>query len=406
MKKLTLALLIGIAPASTIVYADNIIRTNAPILKGSEWNPGPDHIGPWEVQDRQCSTWTPDGSTKSTSEVFKQNQTCDLIETRLIQSMLINDKGITKPSGDPREETRHSTNAEANTRDYSVSLSDWSDTQVTCQSWSPDPSTYGEGEVFTQTGSNCEVAQARERSEAYSLDGSTWTSTLNTIENQTLVNQTRTREAIGTDNTRNSAIRILNPVEGVSGIYTIDAGPKGTFQAYVDMTTEGGNWILVERWTSAVGSYFYMADAVVKGTPIKSYTNNATSYPVIKSGVYNTSSSVLLKSGNTTWAKTMGNWQVFQTFDKSHSFDSNGFDVKLSTGATRKMFHIRAGWREVQSVNTAHLGFMETWGPSGMCGGSGTGKGKYCPAMWPTEYAYHFDTNASIVKEIYIKSNN
>ena len=48
-----------------------------------------------------------------------------------------------------------------------------------------------------------------------------------------------------------SEYTILNAQDGVDGIYRV-AGPDGEeFDAYCDMTTDGGHWILIARWAAS-----------------------------------------------------------------------------------------------------------------------------------------------------------
>ena len=114
-----------------------------------------------------CGTWSPNPSTVTTNTTFTQTASCSTDQTRTRQDRVISSAtGEVKNSGAVVNETQ--TIAQGASRSYGVTLSAWSGSTVTsCASWSPDPSTYNAGQVFTQTGASCSLPQTRTRTENY-----------------------------------------------------------------------------------------------------------------------------------------------------------------------------------------------------------------------------------------------
>ena len=95
---------------------------------------------------------------------------------------------------------------------------------------------------------------------------------------QISTNLTHSQEATGT---KTAFLTIVNPVQGQNGIYQITDGKNGTFPAYVNMTDDGGKWILIARWTASPSGTVTFNNFAVKGNSITTYTNSSASYPVI-----------------------------------------------------------------------------------------------------------------------------
>lgn len=401
-----IAISVALALASGTIYASNIIRTSAPIQQGESWSDGPKVLGAWITTDRQCSAWSP--STSTPEIPFSQGQSCDWSQVRTVQETQISSSGQTRPKGDPSSEEQTILAAEMLHRTYLISNSAWIDGVVSCGTWSPDPATVAVDQEFTQTGSNCEVEQVRTVTESLKNTGDAdFSVALTKSETQHLTNQSRTRNSIGTKVQANDYLKVLNAVPGVNGIYTIDSGAKGTFPAYVDMTTDGGYWILAVNFTTAVPSSAngrLHRDIDVKGLPIRGYTSSAATYPIIKDGTINTAEYGMLKNGNATWTNRYGSWQVMSTFEPAFVFSQAGFPVRTSTGDTKTMWHKGGGWSttEVASGGYDYFGFNMTWGNSGPCGGAGVTGSKVCPYLF-TSYAYHFDYTAQ--KQYFLKAN-
>lgn len=196
-------------------------------------------------------------------------------------------------------------------------------------------------------------------------------------------------------------LKVVNPKPGVDGIYQIDAGVGGKFDAYVDMTSDGGHWILVAHWVSGAATRYY-SDVVTKGLPINSYTQNAGSYPVIPTGVQNTADRALFKSLNSTWRASYGDWQSFSTFSPGQVLPSEGFNALTSTGLTKPLFGSDAGWNNFYAVEASPFGLWTQRGNGGVCGGANVAGKPVCPGLRPY-YGAHFDWSS--VKQLYLKAN-
>ncbi len=196
-----------------------------------------------------------------------------------------------------------------------------------------------------------------------------------------------------------SMYSVVDPVAGVSGIYTVIA-PDGTpFNAYVDMVTDGGFWILSHRWISLNEAYTYN-DMVVAGRPIKSVTTDASIYPCIPSGFVCATPYILLKHTESRWVASMTEWVKFSPLAPNTKLGSTGFEAINANGDNIRLYGRSAGWRTDNSMDDP-FGIMTEWGPYGLCGGQYVVKGAICPVAYPNPSGSHFDN--SNVKEIYYK---
>jgi len=246
MKKLNIALLTSVSFLSMTALAENILRVTAPVNKAVEvsWSAGQTQYTPWQNTSVDCSAWSPNPASYTESALFEQTQACNIQQSRQVQKTLTSSAGQTKPDGEPlTEQQQISRNA---ARDYKIHTTEWVDGSYTCTNWTPLPSTVDEGKTFTQTASDCVVNQSRTRTESVKPEGGEAFQLVSSMtENKQLTGQTKSRDSVGTKALATNYMKVVNPVLGVNGIYTIDAGSQGTFQAYVDMTTDGGHWILV-----------------------------------------------------------------------------------------------------------------------------------------------------------------
>jgi len=206
----------------------------------------------------------------------------------------------------------------------------------------------------------------------------------------------------------NSYLKIVNP-QASSGIYNVTNGQGGTFPAYVDMSMDGGYWLLIARWTNYPASAGDKSfnNVVVKGQNLATYTMDATNYPVVPSGYSNTSTRALFASGNATWVSRYGQWQSFNTFASGSTINSGGFSVSTPLGA-KTLYAVVTGWASDGTTSapmSSVFGLWTAYGNGGDCGGAGiVTPNRICAALSNGLQANHLDYTS--VKSLYIKASN
>lgn len=211
---------------------------------------------------------------------------------------------------------------------------------------------------------------------------------------------------------RKTILSIVNPIPGSSGIYNIIDDAGNTFPAYVDMSIDGGYWILVARWTgwlsSAVpASRLRFKQTIVKNQAIAGFSVTPGPNPAIPAGRIssNPSKEWLLRSSNAAWTSLFGQWQKGQILEGNIA---HGVGVPVVTSIGPKTLHgHRTGWFESTSIENS-LGFWTAAGNGGHCGGAGReGTNKCCPIMaFSSEgLGSHADGTGS-VKQMYLRATN
>ncbi len=263
---------------------------------------------------------------------------------------------------------------------------------------SPLPDTIDHGVAFTQerecTSQDSRTSQARQynqRLDQYRPIGQP-------VVEDRQISATEAQESVGTK--INAGLVIMNAVPGVSGIYQIqDKNTGNTFNAYVNMTDDGGNWVLALHWSDPSSVTRQMKDLAVKGRPISSYTANPA-YPVIPSGVINASSHGLLKSANAGWISAYGSWQSFPLFEPGFQITSAGFQAKNPAGNVT-LYNHGNGWNII-GVETSNFGLWTEYGNGGPCGGANRqGTTKICPSTNFSNWTSHVESDAN--KSFYLK---
>lgn len=276
-----------------------------------------------------------------------------------------------------------------------------------CKTWTPKPETVESGKKFTQTATDC---KGKQFAQMIDQELNNTTNKLRDVgepyidskNEKVLTDLTNTKESVGTQSVY---LTIINPVQGQSRIYQISDGKSGSFPAYVNMTDDGGQWILVARWAADPSvPLATWNDLGVKGNKMLTYSNNASNYPVVPSNSINASSKMLVKNYNTSWTATFGTWQSFSTFNASTVIGPSGFSANTSIGA--KTLFIRAnGWNTIVPQDmTSVFGLFNTYGNGGVCGGNNrVGPNPMC-ISYTNSSGSHFDLTS--IKEVYIKALN
>lgn len=207
------------------------------------------------------------------------------------------------------------------------------------------------------------------------------------------------------------ALSIVNPVAGSSGIYNVVDDAGNTFPAYVEMSIDGGYWILVSRWTgyistSVPANKISFRKSIQKDQAISGYSVSPSMYPAIPAGriAKNPANEWLMVSANTTWIGLFGAWQkgAILTGDIG---PTQAIPVVTSIG-NRNLYGARAGWSQVTTMDSG-LGFWTQAGNSGPCGGAARlGTSKPCPVMAYTTEGYENHSDATSVKSVYIRAVN
>ncbi len=206
----------------------------------------------------------------------------------------------------------------------------------------------------------------------------------------------------------NSYLKIINP-QASSGIYNVTDGKGGSIPVYVNMTMDGGYWLLIARWTNfpASAGDKTFNNVVVNGQSLATYTMDAANYPVIPSGYTNTSSRAMFTSANTGWTNLYGQWQSFNTFAGGSVLNSSGFSASTPLGA-KTFYAVTTGWAS-DGTTTAPMasvfGLWTAYGNGGACGGAGiVTPNRICAALSNGLQANHLDSTS--VKSLYIKASN
>jgi hypothetical protein len=206
----------------------------------------------------------------------------------------------------------------------------------------------------------------------------------------------------------NSYFKIINP-QASSGIYNISNGSGSTFPAYVNMSMDGGNWILISRWTNLPANVNTRTwnNVVVNGQSLATYTMDTTNYPVVPSGYVNSSTRALFSMESTKWINLYGQWQSFNMFSSGSILGTNGFSVNTPIGV-KTLYAQQTGW-STAGATTADMstvfGLWTAYSNGGTCGGANiVAPDKICPSLASIATNNHFDTTS--VKSLYIKASN
>ena len=275
---------------------------------------------------------------------------------------------------------------------------DWVASENTCGAWSPDVSTVNAGVSFeqTRTCSNEETRQVQARE--YSVELNKYRNIGETTPETRSVSNIEAKNAVGTKLVI-SNLKIQNPVAGVNGIYQVkNTETNTTFNAYVNMTYDGGYWVLATYWTSPSQLTRLNSQLVYKDKPLSTYSANVSTYPVIPSNTTNGSTRGMLVSSNSGWVSLFGQWQSFDLLNPGDS--KSGYLVKTPIG-NKTIYSQAAGWGGNISEGGT-FGFWSVMGYGGVCGGAGVeGSSKICPSTNFPNWSSHVEGSSG--KFYYLK---
>ncbi|AXH59848.1 hypothetical protein [Pseudomonas amygdali] len=184
--------------------------------------------------------------------------------------------------------------------------------------------------------------------------------------------------------------KVLNAVPGQNGIYNVSIDDQ-TFPAYVDMTTNGGYWVLALYWGTPMTPAPQMRDLAVSNVPLRTWSANAASYPVVPSGITNVAKEGMIISTNPTWTSSYGAWQSFQTQEGTRVVDAANPIEVTTPGGSINMWLPANGWSST-TFATSGFGLFTKPNNSGECGGANVvGSKRSCPGYQGSGSASHFD---------------
>lgn len=186
-------------------------------------------------------------------------------------------------------------------------------------------------------------------------------------------------------------LSVVGAKEGVSGIYPVRADDGSTFNAYVDMVTDGGYWVLLADWTGAMGTTLYYNDVIVQDQPLRGWTRDAVTRPIIPAGkVINKASQWMFQSDHATWKTLFGAYQKAAPVPITTVLGANGLVVDTPLGR-RSVYGPRGGWSAESSMGMP-FGLWSAWGAGGGCGGANVfGSTRECPVADSGAYNGHAD---------------
>jgi hypothetical protein len=272
-----------------------------------------------------------------------------------------------------------------------------------CGNWTPDPDTIVKDTSFEQSRS-CDVtsSQSTQQRERFTKTGEIRNVGEPILKTSIQTNQ-ESQQAIGSKVVSGSFL-IQNPVAGRSGIYTVKNG-SSTFSAYVDMTTDGGKWVLIGHWAAPPSTLkITFNNVVVKNNAMTTYTDDSVNFPVVPSGTINTADTALLIDSNPGWAALYGPWVRFSTFAPNNIQDSTGFTVMGGDGSAHTVYHQRLAWYPTAGMDET-FGMWTVPGNYGPCGGANkVGSDHICP-VFSGDPGFGPHADISSPRSLYVKGN-
>lgn len=180
----------------------------------------------------------------------------------------------------------------------------------------------------------------------------------------------------------------------VSWIYVIKSNEnEAAYRAYCDMTT---NW-----WGRTLGFYGNNAvtandlsykEVIIKWQAIKTYTSNATQFPVLKNWTINNFSQVLFKWTNTIWTWQKWAWSQIWTFPEWTTTIPTTYPNALNANWSTTLYTKEKWWHRLTEPITAPFSLWDVAWVSGICWGTSKPWWKNCPFLkYESSALYHFD---------------
>lgn len=198
-------------------------------------------------------------------------------------------------------------------------------------------------------------------------------------------------------------LRILGSQQE-DGVHTVQSiTPEGevvsTFQAYCDVTTPRGPFVLTLDWKNVTESILAKEVMDLEFNAV-TVTDDPVLFPVVPSGTLINTSSILFKSEHPSWVSTQGPWTIVDCGLINGSIPSSGQRAWNELKGEHLLFGRDAGWRN--NIANAEFGFMTVWGNQGICGGADRVGIPACPLALPNPSNLHFDRVYR--KQVYVKA--